>query len=86
MYKKVYKKKKERKKKRNPKNEKKNMEKYTRRKRKRGIWFLFSFLESSRFSLPAKEKISVKHMYKKLDKKNKKFPRKKGNVIPRKKK
>jgi hypothetical protein len=45
------------------------MEKFTRRKRKRGIWFLFSFLESPRFSLHTKEKISVKHMYKKLDKK-----------------
>ncbi len=62
------------KRKRNPTKEKISVKKFTRRKRKRGIWFHFSFLESPRFSLPTKEKISVyrlKHMYKKVYKKNK---------------
>jgi hypothetical protein len=52
------------------------MEKFTRRKMKRGIWFHFSFLESPRFSLPTKEKISVhklKHKYKKVYKKKYNF-------------
>jgi hypothetical protein len=46
------------------------MEKFTRRKRKRGIWFHFSFLESPRFSLPTKEKKSIRKFTRKIRKKN----------------
>jgi hypothetical protein len=43
------------------------MKKFSRRKRKRGIWFLFSFLESPRFSLPMK--IRMKNELSKREKK-----------------